>query len=138
MRPAKFVDSQELLKRDFHLPGNVYREFLQCSVVLTVQRGENQRGENMIASFESVTSIDADVEQPTVVQKAGVSLMCFVTFLFLYFIMSGPLAWMEGKMKFKPFSKSVKTVYAPLVKLVESDVKPASSVIKAYVGLFKK
>tara|TARA_R110002111_G_scaffold185031_3_gene250917 strand:- start:37723 stop:38127 length:405 start_codon:yes stop_codon:yes gene_type:complete len=134
MRPAKFVVSQELLKRGFYLPGNDYQEFS------SVQCGENQRGANMTASFNSGTTIDADtdVEKPTVVQKAGVSLMCIVAFLFLYLIMSGPLVWMEGKMKFKPFSKSVKTVYAPLVKLVESDVKPASSVIKAYVGLFKK
>ncbi|MFH1301097.1 MAG: hypothetical protein ABIK07_08545 [Planctomycetota bacterium] len=92
----------------------------------------------MTAALDSSTSTEPDPEKPTLKQKAGAGVMCFVAFLFLYLIMSGPLVWMEGKMKFKPFSKSVKTVYAPLAKLVESDVKPASSVIKAYVGLFKK
>ncbi|MCA9017488.1 MAG: hypothetical protein KDA77_19350 [Planctomycetaceae bacterium] len=85
----------------------------------------------------SLTSIP-ESEKPTVVQKAGVGAMCFVAFLVLYFVMAGPLVWLEGKMKFGPFSKSVKIVYAPLARVVEEDLKPASTVVKSYIGLFKK
>ncbi|QDV17730.1 hypothetical protein Pan153_23840 [Gimesia panareensis] len=64
--------------------------------------------------------------------------MCLISLLLLYFLMAGPLVWLEGKMKFRPFSRTVKTVYAPLAQVVKSDWEPASTVVKAYVGLFKK
>lgn len=92
----------------------------------------------MTTEFDSSTTTIPAAETPSLTQKACVSGMCFVAFLLLYLIMSGPLVWMEGKMKFGPFSKSVKTMYAPLAQVVKSDVKPASSVIKAYISLFKK
>ena len=80
-----------------------------------------------------------DIEpRPTLKQKLSVGIMCFSAFLLLYFLMAGPLAWMEGKLKFGPFSQSVKTIYSPLVQVVESDLKPASTVVKSYIGLFKK
>ncbi|QDV49496.1 hypothetical protein [Gimesia fumaroli] len=91
----------------------------------------------MTASIDSNSMLKTDTEQPTFVQKAGVGLMCFTAFLLLYFVMAGPLVWIEGKMKFGPFSNSVKTVYAPLAQVVESDLKPASTLVKSYVGLFK-
>ncbi len=79
-----------------------------------------------------------DEKPPTLLQKAGVVAMCTATFLLLYFLLAGPLAWVDGKMKFPPFSRSVKVIYAPLARIVKSDLEPASSVVKAYVGLFKK
>ncbi|QDT41475.1 hypothetical protein Pan241w_15370 [Gimesia alba] len=92
----------------------------------------------MAAPNDSEAKLIPDAEKPTFVQKAGVCAMCFTAFLLLYFVISGPLAWLEGKMKFGPFSKTVKTVYAPLAQVVKSDLKPASTVVKSYVGLFKK
>lgn len=80
----------------------------------------------------------SEVEQTTKLQKAGVAAMCAAAFMMLYFLLAGPLVWIEGKMKFPPFSRSVKVIYAPLARIVKSDIEPASSVVKAYVGLFKK
>lgn len=87
---------------------------------------------------DSSETLMPDSEKPTFVQKTGVGAMCLVAFLLLYFVMAGPLVWLEGKMKFGPFSNSVKTVYAPLAQVVKSDLKPASTVVKSYIGLFKK
>ncbi len=92
----------------------------------------------MNAPVISSLSPDPDVEQTTILQKSGVVAMCAAAFLLLYFLLAGPLVWMEGKMKFPPFSQSVKVIYAPLAGIVKSDLEPASSVVKAYVGLFKK
>lgn len=83
-------------------------------------------------------SLVFDEEPPTMLQKAGVVAMCTAAFLLLYFLLAGPLVWVDGKMKFPPFSRSVKVVYAPLARIVKSDLEPASSVVKAYVSLFKK
>ncbi|MCA9021354.1 MAG: hypothetical protein KDA74_14490 [Planctomycetaceae bacterium] len=80
----------------------------------------------------------SDTEKTTILQKAGVGAMCAAAFLMLYFLLAGPLVWIEGKMKFPPFSRSVKVIYAPLARIVKSDIEPASSIVKAYVGLFKK
>ncbi|WP_145105430.1 hypothetical protein [Gimesia panareensis] len=79
-----------------------------------------------------------DHSRPSFRQKAGAAVMCLMSLLLLYFLMAGPLVWLEGKMKFRPFSQTVKTVYAPLAQVVKSDWEPASTVVKAYVGLFKK
>lgn len=92
----------------------------------------------MTAPNDSEAKLMPDAEKPTFVHKVGVCMMCFTAFLLLYFVMSGPLVWLEGKMKFGPFSNTVKTVYAPLAQVVKSDLKPASTVVKSYVGLFKK
>ncbi|WP_339735042.1 hypothetical protein [uncultured Gimesia sp.] len=92
----------------------------------------------MTAPIDSNATLKPDSDKPTFMQKAGVCVMCFTAFLLLYFVMAGPLVWMEGKMKFGPFSNSVKTVYAPLAQVVKSDMKPASTVVKSYIGLFKK
>lgn len=87
---------------------------------------------------ESSETLMSDSERPTLVQKTGVCAMCLAAFLLLYFVMAGPLVWLEGKMKFGPFSTSVKTVYAPLAEVVKSDLKPASTVVRSYIGFFKK
>ena len=91
----------------------------------------------MATSFDSDTKTKIESENPTRAQKAITGGMCFVVFLFLYFLMSGPLVWIEDKMKFKPFTRSVRTVYAPLVLVAKSDMKPASNMIKSYIQLFK-
>jgi len=91
----------------------------------------------MRMSFDSDTKTSIKSDKPTRSQKAAVSALCFGAFLFLYFLMSGPLIWIEGKMKFQPFTKSLHTIYAPLVLIAKSDMKPASSIIKSYVQLFK-
>lgn len=91
----------------------------------------------MASSIDSHVASETDSSNPTIVQKMGVCLLCFASFLLLYLIMAGPLVWVEDKMKFSPFTRSVETLYAPLVLVVKSDIKPASSMIKAYVGLFK-
>ena len=91
----------------------------------------------MTTSFDSDTTTKIESGNPTRAQKAVAGVMCFVVFLFLYFLMSGPLVWIEDKMKFKPFTRSVRTVYAPLVFVAKSDIKPASNMIKSYVQLFK-
>ncbi|QDU10081.1 hypothetical protein [Gimesia aquarii] len=91
----------------------------------------------MVSSIYSRDVSTTDSTPPTIRQKLAVSMMCLFAFLLLYFMMSGPLVWIEDKMKFKPFTRSVETVYAPLVVIVKSDMKPASSAIKAYVGMFK-
>ncbi|QDT98809.1 hypothetical protein [Gimesia aquarii] len=91
----------------------------------------------MVSSINSRDVSTTDSAPPTTRQKLAVSMMCLFAFLLLYFMMSGPLVWIEDKMKFKPFTRSVETVYKPLVVIVKSDMKPASSAIKAYVGMFK-
>ena len=91
----------------------------------------------MKASLEN-SCLSVTEPRPSLWQKMGVTGMCAVAFLSLYFLMAGPLAWLEGKLKFRPFSQSIKTLYAPLAQLVRQDVEPASSAVKAYVGLFKK
>lgn len=87
--------------------------------------------------LESDTITIIKSEKPTRSQKAAVSAMCFGAFVILYFLMSGPLVWIEDKMKFEPFTQSLHTVYAPLVLVAKSDMKPASDMIKSYVKLFK-
>ena len=91
----------------------------------------------MVTSSDSYSATKIESEQTTCSQKAGVSMMCFVAFLFLYFLMSGPLVWIEDKMKFKPFTRSLHVVYAPLVLVAKSELKPASNMIKSYIQLFK-
>ncbi len=92
----------------------------------------------MNAPVNSSLTPVSDTEKTTILQKAGVASMCAAAFLMLYFLLAGPLVWIEGKMKFPPFSRSVKVIYAPLARIVKSDLEPASSIVKAYVGLFKK
>ncbi len=88
-------------------------------------------------SSSSVSSED-ELSRPSLRQRGGAALMCLMALLLLYFLMSGPLVWLEGKMKFSPFSRTVKILYAPLAQVVKSDWEPASTVVKSYVGLFKK
>ena len=92
----------------------------------------------MDAPVNSKLTPVSDVEQTTTLQKTGVVVMCAFAFLMLYFLLAGPMVWIEGKMKFPPFSRSVKVIYSPPARIVKSDLEPASSVVKAYVGLFKK
>lgn len=81
--------------------------------------------------------IKSELENPTRLQKMGVCTLCLFSFLLLYFLMSGPLVWLEDKMKFRPFTKSVQVVYAPLVLISKSNVKPAAMMVKAYIQIFK-
>ncbi|MFK7778823.1 MAG: hypothetical protein QM501_12015 [Gimesia sp.] len=87
--------------------------------------------------YDSETKAMSEPEKPTRSQKAGVSALCIGAFLVLYFLMSGPFVWIEDKMDFEPFTKSVHVVYAPLVLVAKSDMKPASNIIKSYIQLFK-
>ncbi len=85
----------------------------------------------------SRSTIQIPSAKTTRLQKTFAGAMCFFAFLLLYFLMSGPLVWIEGKMKFKPFTNSLHAIYAPLVLVAKSDLKPASNMIKSYVQLFK-
>jgi hypothetical protein len=87
---------------------------------------------------DSVACLDDDSSRPALRAQAGVALMCLVSSLLLYFLMAGPLVWLEGKFRFRPFTRTVQTVYAPLVHVVRSDWEPASTIVKTYVGFFKK
>ncbi len=91
----------------------------------------------MTMSYDSNTTALVETEKLTRAQKTGASVICFFAFFVVYFLMSGPLIWIEDKMKFKPYTKSLHVMYAPLVLVAKSDMSPASDIIKSYVQLFK-
>lgn len=89
------------------------------------------------APDSAVSPVD-DRSRPALREQAGAAVMCLLSLLLLYFLMAGPLVWLESRLRYRPFSRTVKTVYTPLAQVVKSDWEPASTVVKAYVGFFKK
>ena len=54
----------------------------------------------------------------------------------MYLLMAGPLAFLHKKLAVGPFQSAIETIFAPIVLIVKSDVKPFSTLLKAYIGLF--
>ncbi len=82
-------------------------------------------------------SDEQDGDCATRTQKALMLVVCFFVFLIVYTLSVGPMAFFHEVFEFQQFQDSLELVYAPLIVIVENEVKPLSTVLKWYIGLFR-
>ncbi len=54
----------------------------------------------------------------------------------MYFLLSGPMAFLHKRVAVGPFRSAIEILYAPIVFIVKNDIEPLATMLKAYVGLF--
>lgn len=79
-----------------------------------------------------------DLAQPrSFGQSARVAALCFaVTFCF-YVLSAGPMSGLARVVELQSFQSAVHVVYSPLVFVVKKDIRPVSTVLRWYAGLFR-
>ena len=76
-------------------------------------------------------------EPRTLKQKAFGAGFAIAGFLLMYCLLAGPVAGIHRRVEFGPFRRAIEVLYAPIVVIVENDIEPVASIMKAYVQLFR-
>ena len=86
-----------------------------------------------------VAASTASTQEPPRSRKQRlIGLACAVgIFLVCYVLAAGPMAWLHKAVPFKPFRTATEYVFAPIVWLTKNNLEPFSSLIKAYVKIFR-
>ena len=80
----------------------------------------------------------ATEEPPRSRRQRLIGFACSVgIFLVCYVLAAGPMSWVHKVVPFKPFRTAIEYVFAPIVWLTKHNLEPISSMIKAYVRLFR-
>ena len=70
-------------------------------------------------------------------QRMVMSGVCFMLLLSVYVLSAGPMAWLHKVAEFQQFQDALEFVYAPLIAIVDSDLKPLSPILKWYISFFR-
>ncbi len=65
------------------------------------------------------------------------SVVCLMLVVGVYVLSVGPMARLHKVVEFEPFKNALEFVYAPLIAIVESNVKPFSAILKWYISFFR-
>ena len=70
-------------------------------------------------------------------ERLAAIAMSITGFLMFYVLSAGPMSGLVRVFKVSAFEKCFSIIYAPLVFIVKNDLKPVSTILKAYAELFR-
>lgn len=70
-------------------------------------------------------------------QKIIAGCLALAAFLTIYVLSAGPVAAIHRSVRFKPVQQAIEVAYAPIVFIVERNVEPLATPLKAYIGFFR-
>lgn len=70
-------------------------------------------------------------------QRLVVTSLCIAASLSFYVLSAGPMSGLARVIELRSFRKAVEVVYKPLVVIVRKDIRPFSTTLKWYAGLFR-
>ena len=70
-------------------------------------------------------------------QAVRVAALCFAATFSLYVLSAGPMSGLARVLELPSFQSAVQVVYFPLYVIVKKDVRPFSTALRWYAGLFR-
>jgi hypothetical protein len=70
-------------------------------------------------------------------QRLLVTALCIAASLSFYVLSAGPMSGLAHTLKLRSFNNAVEVVYAPLIVIVKKDIRPVSTALRWYAGLFR-
>ncbi len=85
----------------------------------------------------AVVEPDATRTESTPRQRRLVTALCIAASLSFYVLSAGPMSGLAHTLKLRSFENAVEVVYKPLVFIVKRDIRPVSTALRWYAGLFR-
>ena len=98
---------------------------------------EKPASSDSIDSAVAVTEPVAAQSQSTRRQRLQVTALCVAATLSFYVLSAGPMSGLARALELRSFRQAVEVVYKPLVVIVKKDVRPFSTALRWYAGLFR-